>query len=168
MHAAIVATQQGPRPARQGNDDPAFFRQGVWKTAGEDRWIAISLRTEEEWQRLLALCEGESLDAWLARQQDRALTLRLQAAGIACGLLQDIEDLFEHDETLRLRGALVELPHPALGPFGHVRTPVDFSRTPPQPFRAPALGEHNGDIAARFAGLSVERVAELQVQGVLQ
>lgn len=168
MHAAIVATQQGPRPQRQGNDDPAFFRQGVWRTAGEDRWIAISVRTEQEWQRLLALCEGESLDAWLARQQDRALTLRLQAAGIACGLLQDIEDLFEHDATLRLRGALVELPHPALGAFGHVRTPVDFSRTPPQPFRAPALGEHNGDIAGRLAGLSAERVAELQAQGVFQ
>ena len=42
----------------------------------------------------------------------------------------------------RHRGALVTLDHPLLGPFGHVRTPLAFSRSRIEPFRAPRIGEH--------------------------
>jgi crotonobetainyl-CoA:carnitine CoA-transferase CaiB-like acyl-CoA transferase len=36
------------------------------------------------------------------------------------------------------------------------------------PFRAPALGEHNREVAVELAGLSPERFAELDAQGVLK
>ncbi len=168
MHDAIVAAQHGQPVQRQGNDDAAWYRQGVWPTAAEDRWIAISVRDEAQWQALLALAGGSELAVWTATQTGADLTQRLQAAGIAAGVLQDIEDLFERDHTLRERGALVELPHAALGAFGHVRTPIDFSLSAVQPFRAPSLGEHNVEIATTLAGLSAARVAELQAQEVFK
>jgi crotonobetainyl-CoA:carnitine CoA-transferase CaiB-like acyl-CoA transferase len=92
----------------------------------------------------------------------------LQEAGIAAGVVQDIEDLLEHDAALLARGALVDLPHPKLGPFGHIRTPISFSGDVVTAFRAPAMGEHNGEIALQVAGLTTERYAALQALGVFQ
>jgi crotonobetainyl-CoA:carnitine CoA-transferase CaiB-like acyl-CoA transferase len=49
-----------------------------------------------------------------------------------------------------------------------MRTPLSFSRDAVTPYRAPALGEHTREIALGLAGLSVERLAELECGGVLK
>jgi crotonobetainyl-CoA:carnitine CoA-transferase CaiB-like acyl-CoA transferase len=49
-----------------------------------------------------------------------------------------------------------------------MRTPIDFSRSGPQPFRAPSLGEHNRQIAAQLCGLSAARIDELEQLGVFK
>jgi crotonobetainyl-CoA:carnitine CoA-transferase CaiB-like acyl-CoA transferase len=167
MYAAIFASQSGTPPCRQGNDDPQWYRQGVWPTAGEDRFIAISVRDAAQWQALCALAGTDNIAAWTSTQNDYALMAQLQAAGIAAGVLQDIEDVFEHDAGLIARGALMHLPHPQLGSFGHVRTPIDFS-SPVAPFRAPALGEHNAEIAIGVAGIAARRVTELETLEVFK
>ena len=59
-------------------------------------------------------------------------------------------------------------PHPTLGPFGHIRTPSSFSGDAVAAFRAPAMGEHNAEIALQVAGLPAERYAALQALGVFQ
>jgi crotonobetainyl-CoA:carnitine CoA-transferase CaiB-like acyl-CoA transferase len=91
----------------------------------------------------------------------------LQSSGIPAGAVQDVQDLIERDPQLAFRGALVTLEHPLLGPFGHVRTPLSFSRNRIEPYRAPGLGEHTDPIA-RLAGLASERIAELREQGVFK
>jgi crotonobetainyl-CoA:carnitine CoA-transferase CaiB-like acyl-CoA transferase len=101
-------------------------------------------------------------------QEDHALVEALQAQGIAAGVVQDIEDLIERDSSLQARGALVTLPHPKLGAFGHVRTPMSYSGDRVEPFRAPALGEHNREIALQVAGLPESRYEALQAAGVLK
>jgi crotonobetainyl-CoA:carnitine CoA-transferase CaiB-like acyl-CoA transferase len=83
-------------------------------------------------------------------------------------VVQDIEELIELDATLTHRGALVTLPHPKLGDFGHVRTPLSFSVDRQTPYRAPGLGEHSFEVASSVAGLSAERVAGLDAAGVLK
>ncbi|HUN74054.1 MAG TPA: CoA transferase [Steroidobacteraceae bacterium] len=182
MSEALVEAQKGRVPQRLGNADPRCFHQGVYPTEGEDRWIAISCRSTAEWQRLCGLagligageaqasraaCD-ERLAAWTAGQAGAELAARLQAAGIPAGEVQDIEDLIEHDPQIAARGALLVLDHPALGPFGHVRTPMTFSRSPIVPFRAPAIGEHSREIASTIAGLSAERIEELERLGVFR
>jgi hypothetical protein len=49
-----------------------------------------------------------------------------------------------------------------------VRTPTSFSSDCVAPFRAPALGEHNREIALEIAALSPERLAALYALGVLK
>jgi crotonobetainyl-CoA:carnitine CoA-transferase CaiB-like acyl-CoA transferase len=93
---------------------------------------------------------------------------QLQSIEIAAGVVQDIEDLMEHDPQIRSRNALLSLDHPLLGPFAHVRTPASFSRSTTEPFRAPAIGEHGEQIAATICGLNDARVAELKALGVFR
>jgi crotonobetainyl-CoA:carnitine CoA-transferase CaiB-like acyl-CoA transferase len=168
MRAAIMAAQQGVAPRRMGNADPAVLHQDVYPARGADRWIAISLFDAGQQARLQELAGGRPVAEWTREQDETELVARLQAAGIAAGVLQDIEDLMERDAVLRARGALVELPHPKLGPFGHVRTPLSFSRDQPQPYRAPGMGEHNAAIIQGEAGLNAQRYAELAAAGVLK
>jgi crotonobetainyl-CoA:carnitine CoA-transferase CaiB-like acyl-CoA transferase len=168
MREAMEQAQAGERPLRQGNAERGVFHQDVYPVAGDDRWIALTLPERTDWDRLVALVGSEDIAAWTARQEERDLLRRLQSDGIAAGVVQDIEDLIEHDPDIAGRGALVELEHPVLGPFGHMRTPISLSRNPACPFRAPGLGEHSLDIACNVAGLDGSTVAELQAAGVFR
>jgi crotonobetainyl-CoA:carnitine CoA-transferase CaiB-like acyl-CoA transferase len=139
----------------------------VYPTRGEDRWIAISLWNAADEERLMQLAGGMPIDEWTASQDAQSLVASLQAAGIAAGVVQDIEDLIEGDAPLRERGALVDLPHPRLGVFGHVRTPITFSRDRAQAYRAPAIGEHNREIAMQVAGLDADHFERLVAARVM-
>lgn len=178
MHDAILQAQTQTRPGRMGNADPQLFHQGVYPVQGEDRWIAISLPTVDDWQMLRGLAalpevrdaaaRDAALASWSRDQPGPALAARLQQAGIAAGVVQDIEDLMQFDPQIAARGSLVELDHAALGRFGHIRTPVTFSRAAQSPRRASDIGEHSASIAAELCGLNPVRIAELESLGVFQ
>jgi crotonobetainyl-CoA:carnitine CoA-transferase CaiB-like acyl-CoA transferase len=166
MWPAIDAAQSGRVPTRNGNGDAAMFWQELLPAAGADRWVAVSVANEEEWRRLLAVAGGREPSAWSAMLADHVVAETLQAAGIAAGSVQDVEDLVEHDPGLAARGALLPLEHLRLGHFGHVRTPVDFSRDVTRPYRAPSLGEHSAEVACKIAGIPQQRFELLQSLGV--
>jgi crotonobetainyl-CoA:carnitine CoA-transferase CaiB-like acyl-CoA transferase len=165
MRDALVLARAGQVPQRTGNADPAVFFQGVFPAAGYDRWVAISTFDAAERDRLLAITGGD-IAGWTATRADHAIAAQLQSAGIPAGVLQDSEDLIEHDPQMAGRGALVTLDHPLLGPFGHVATPVRFSHDVPQPFRAPMMGEHSHQVARDIAGLDPDMIARLDQAGV--
>lgn len=177
MRDAILSAQSGEPPQRMGNADERVFHQDVYQTAGEDRWIAITCHTDAQWTQLCRLAglpavappdAQEALRVWTLSRPERELAAELQALGIAAGAVQDIEDLMEHDPQLSQRGALMMLDHAVLGPFGHMRTPVTFSRTRVEPFRAPSMGEHSRQIAASLCNLPQARIEALEALGVFQ
>lgn len=167
MRDFLAMAKAGERPQRMGNSDPTVFFQDVFPAAGDDRWVAISAFTPEEKEKLLAIT-GPDIAAWTASREDRAIAEELQAAGIAAGVLQDCEDLMEHDPQIAARDALLTLDHPVLGNFGHVATPIAFSRDAMQPFRAPSMGEHLHEIARSISDLSDDRIADLEASGVFK
>lgn len=164
MAPAIIAAQRGADLRRDGNRDPNVYRQNVYPAAGDDRWVAISLFDAVDEARLRQLTGDEPIGQWTAARDAHEIVAQLQDNGIAAGVVQDIEDIFERDAALLARGALVELPHPKLGAFGHVRTPLTFSGDRVTPFRAPAIGEHNREIALGVAGLSAARYRALEAE----
>ena len=166
MFDAIQGTQTGDPPNRDGNFSTGTFWQALLPAAGEDRWVAVTVADQREWQLLLALAGNTDLAGWSARMPDRVLVDLLQGQGIAAGVVQDIEDLVERDAGLRGRGALIELDHACLGRFGHVRTPIDFSVDGLRPFRAPSIGEHTREVLLEIGGVEPERFAALQESGV--
>ncbi len=178
MRPAILAAERGERPTRQGNEDPTFYHQAVYPAQGEDRWIALTVYTQQEWQRLCALAGvahderssivENALAEWCRRHDADSLADELQRNGFAAGAVQDIEDLMERDPQIAQRQALVSLDHPLLGAFAHMRTPITFSRSTPSPYRAPRLGEHTDAIARELASLSAEQIEELRALGVFR
>lgn len=167
MRDYLAQAKRGERPQRMGNADARVFWQDVLPAAGDDRWVAISCPTEAVHAKLLALT-GPEVAAWTSVREDHAIAAELQAHGIACGVVQDCEDMIERDAQLIGRGALATLDHPLLGPFGHIATPIQFSRDAFQPFRAPGMGEHVHEIARNLCGLTEARIAELDQAGVFQ
>ncbi len=165
MREFLAMAKAGGMPQRMGNADPAVYFQDVFPAAGDDRWVAITAFSADDKRRLEAIT-GPDIAAWTRSRQDQAIMAELQAAGIAAGALQDCEDLLDKDPQIAAREALVTLDHPVLGPFGHIATPIAFSRDAMAPFRAPRMGEHSHEIATCIAGLSPERVAELEAGGL--
>jgi crotonobetainyl-CoA:carnitine CoA-transferase CaiB-like acyl-CoA transferase len=183
---ALLDLQLGAATARSGNRDRAVWHQGVYPTRGDDRWIAITLFSREDYSRLCETlperwppaaafeqADPTQLDAFDARlstctrQHDaHALMQTLQAAGIAAGAVQDIAELLEEDPQLRARPAWVMLDHAKLGPFEHQTTPYHLERTPGRPTAAPLLGEHSEHVCVHLLGLSMERFRELQKAGL--
>jgi crotonobetainyl-CoA:carnitine CoA-transferase CaiB-like acyl-CoA transferase len=175
MRAAFA--QGGAAAARTGNADASVFHQGVYTAQGTERWVAVTFESESQW-RSFADSQGvaasdpggraAALSSWIGSRRDFDAVDQLQLLGIPAGVVQDIEDLFERDPLIPTRHSLVPLVHPLLDTFGHMRTPIDFSRSRPRPYRAPSLGEHNRQIALALCGLSTTRIAELEQLGVFK
>jgi crotonobetainyl-CoA:carnitine CoA-transferase CaiB-like acyl-CoA transferase len=165
MRDYLVAVKRGERPQRSGNADPKVLFQDVFPAAGDDRWVAISLFDETDRAKLAAIA-GADIAGWTASRDERAIVEQLQAAGIAAGVVQDAQDLVDGDPQLAARGALATLDHPLLGPFGHIATPIQFSRDAFTPYRAPRMGEHSHEIARALCGLSPDDLAQLDSLGV--
>jgi crotonobetainyl-CoA:carnitine CoA-transferase CaiB-like acyl-CoA transferase len=175
MRAAFV--DGGTSASRLGNSDPGVFHQGVYATLGAERWLAVTFESSAQWQSFAAthhlqareVAECNAVFAqWCAAREDFAAVEQLQELGIAAGVVQDMEDLFERDPLIRERHTLVPLVHPILGTFGHMRTPIDFSLSRPRPVRAPSIGEHNQQVCAALCGLSDTRFAALEQLGVFK
>ena len=150
--------------------DVAF--QGVFPTRGEDRWIAISWPDAAAVARLTEAAGGPPDDAgiaaWTADQDGYELMARLQAGGVAAGVVQDAADLVDRDPQLAAREFLVSADNPVLGAFAHQAQPYKLSRTPARITTAPGLGQHNETICRELCGLSAEAYAALAQEGLFE
>jgi len=167
MRPSLASVKAGERPQRAGNVDPAVFFQDVFPAAGEDRWVAIALVDQAELARLKAIT-GDDIAGWTVVREDHAVVAELQALGLAAGVVQDCEDMIERDPQLTARSALTTLDHPLLGPFGHIASPIRFSRDKLEPYRAPRMGEHVHEVAGTICRLDSARIEELQAMGVFE
>ena len=183
----LGAQIRGKNRERMGNRDPFNAPQGVYPCAGDDRWIAISVTSNQEWRALAALADlgseltaltredrharHEELDTLIANYtrsfSPHPLMARLQAAGIIAAVVSDARDLVE-DRQLAERDFWAELPHPDVGlrryPGNGIRlelTPVTYRRT------APTLGQHNDEILGGLLGTDREALEILRRDGVI-
>jgi crotonobetainyl-CoA:carnitine CoA-transferase CaiB-like acyl-CoA transferase len=163
----------GRRPQQAGNRSAYAAPHGVYPCRGEERWIAIAVVTDDDWQALrkeagwpddehLRTARGR-LDAadpldhlvasWTRTQSAEDLTERLQRAGVSAMLVQNGDD-HRADEHLKARGAIVTVDHPEIGKERHIGNPLRFSDFAPRAAgRAPLLGEHTEEILRRWLDL---------------
>ena len=91
---------------------------------------------------------------------------RLNAAGVPCGPVLDLQQVFADPQVLA-RNMLVQLAHPEVGTFKTTGLPVKLSRTPGHiTRRPPLLGEHT-DAVLRECGLAEDEIARLRAHGVI-
>ena len=183
----LSAQVRGAPPPRRGNRQPGAAPQGVYRCAGRDRWIAISVTSDDEWAafcavagfgprwRGLTLSEREArhdeIDAaiggWARAETPWGAVQRLQAAGVIAGVVCDARDLLE-SEHLSARGFWALLGQANAGLLPYPGCPVRLSRTPAAYRLAPPLfGEHNDAVLSGIAGLSAEELAALRAERIV-
>lgn len=185
----------GAMPTPDGNRARDFAPHGAYPCWGEDRWIAIAVRTDEEWTALatamgrpalatdsrFATFEArqayeDDLDAliatWTSRHDAWQLTHLLQAAGVMAGPVEDLEDMLVRDPHLAAPSST--------GHFERVSREGEDSvtfTTHRQPSRldgesmalrvSPVMGEHNEEVIRGLLGVSEDDYAALLADGVI-
>jgi crotonobetainyl-CoA:carnitine CoA-transferase CaiB-like acyl-CoA transferase len=106
---------------------------------------------------LQAAFAGRTVDEWIER---------LTPAGVPCGPLYDLAQVFE-DPHVKHRDMAMRIAHPRAGSVPALRNPARLSATPPSIDRAaPALGEHTREVLTQVLGLSDTEVDDLARRGV--
>jgi benzylsuccinate CoA-transferase BbsF subunit len=177
-------------PGPQDNKHPAMAPHGYYPCQGDDVWLALAIRTDNEWQSLCNLMEQpelahdprfqdmyqrlthrQDLDrllaAWTQTREVESTARHLQMAGIAAMPLRTVEGRF-HDAHLRARQTHIEIDHPGSGRELLHTIPWRLSDTPPRiQGPAPQVGEHNAYVLGELLGLSEEEQEQLGAEGVL-
>ena len=180
-------------PAGNRSTHPAAAPHGVYRCAGEDRWIAIAVFSDEEWARFRAaigdpvwatdqryatidgrLNHQQELDGqvegWTSERSGEAVMRLLQSAGVAAGIVQDPAQRAEEDPQLRDRRHIVELKMNEGGSERTVRVdslPMTVAALPHEAYRpAPELGEHNLYVYGSLLGMSESEIAANRDRGI--
>lgn len=159
--------REGVVGGRMGNAHPSAILHGVFPCAGEDRWVAIAVWTDEEWE-LLAEAAGATegaVTAWTSRRCADEVAETLQALGIEAVPVQDFADLLD-DPQLAHRRHFVTLDHPAMGSGPYERSGFRLSDGPSGYDRpGPLLGEHARPVLGDLLGLTDDETEALQAEG---
>jgi len=188
----------GTVAGRGGNRNPIASPHGAFRCADDpesvgspDRWLAIACRTDTDWAVLASVfgepelagdprfatlaarkANEDALEAivsrWVAPLRAEEAMERLQARGIAAGVVQNAQDLLERDVHMRDRKYYQYLPHPETGLSAYDNVAARLSHTPAS-HRAPAplLGEHTLEVCTEILGLDLDETANLLADGIL-
>ena len=182
------AAMHGRAPARWGNRSPDFVPQGCYRCAGDDEWVVLSVRSDDEWRALvdvlgspaeligapLSRAAGRrevhdeidaAITAWTQVRSPMQVATLLQAAGVPSGPVLD-EAAALSDPQLHERGFFELLEHPSAGIHLHPGANFRLTGTPTVLWRAaPTLGQDNAYVYGEILGVSEAEQAELQAAG---
>jgi benzylsuccinate CoA-transferase BbsF subunit len=176
---------------RNGNRIDYASPHGVFPCKGNDRWCAIAVFNENEWQAFCNVIgnpawtndnkfttmksrkanedELENLiSQWTALQKDYDVMYKMQAAGVPAGVVQTMADIVDNDPQLKERDFLVPIKNPVLGVFGHPTPPFKFTKSKAKLTHAPSLGEHTECIIINILGMSDMEFAELMGENLFE
>lgn len=179
-HIAMLANQNlnfmtsGETPERAGNAHQNVVPYQVFKTS--DGFMIVAVGNDSQFrsysqaigrpelgadprfttnrQRILnrdalipmleQIMASDERDKWIAK---------LEAAGVPCGPIQSIDQVFAHPQVIE-RGIWKNMPHPTAGTTPTTASPMRFSATPVEYRRAPpTLGQHTEEIIKELADL---------------
>lgn len=184
--AFVAASLRGEDPVHRGNRSPRWAPQGVYPVAGTDQWLALSCRTDDEWQALTRLIGAEELarltlaerqarhdgidtliTAWSEKQDPQGAMETLQAHGVPAGRVLDTIAIHD-DPNLAARGFWVRLPHPKMHSWRQAGYCWRFVEANPQLRRhAPLFGEHTREVLGALLGLGEADLAALATEGII-
>lgn len=174
---------------RPGNRNLHAAPHGPFPCKGEDRWVAITVFSGEEWKRFCtALGNPEwtndarfaNFESRKSNEDDLELLVAewtrnftaeqveaiMQTAGVAASVLANGKDFME-DPQVQCRNALREMEFPNIGRI-HISGPsIELSECRDAMYRAPLMGEHTRDILGGILKLSEEEMNVLTAEKVI-
>lgn len=175
-------------PQRWGNAHPNIVPYQVFKVA--DGWVIVACGNDGQFRRLVgaggepALADDERfainpqrvrnrqvliplLDSMMRRKTRAQWIAALESAGVPCGPINDLADVFKDPHVLA-REMRLDLPHPTAG---HVSVPASALKMSGSPVEyrmpPPLLGEHTDSVLGQLAGLSTSELKELRLRAVI-
>jgi benzylsuccinate CoA-transferase BbsF subunit len=171
---------------------PPAAPHGVYRCESEDRWLAIAVTSEDDWQRF---CEAlgrpswsfepkfatlesriqhqDELDlyveAWTSQHGQQQAMETLQGAGIAAGMVQDPEQRAESDPQLQARDHIVRLPvEQEDGSRQRVDSlPMTVPALPHEDYRpAPDTGRDNNYVYGDLLGMGKDQIGGFTEEGI--
>ncbi|UCE84667.1 MAG: CoA transferase [Deltaproteobacteria bacterium] len=169
-HHHPLSSPYGRFKARDGYLNIAAGTPSMWeklaRTLGRDDWIRDPRFADPAARLLHRDALSAEIDAVLAAGSVADWVERINAAGVPCGPVLDMAQVFADAQVLA-RGMLVELEHPELGTYRTTGLPVKLSASPGRiERRPPLLGEHTDDILAE-CGLSKREIDRLRRDAVI-
>ncbi len=175
---------------RHGNRDRFAAPHGVYPARGEDRWVAIACRTDEEWQALVSAmgspawatnpayatlagrhAAADEIDARIGewtQGKDSYEVFELLQPAVPAGPVHDQSDLFT-DPQIRYRGYFVDLEHSVMGQVPYNGMQATMSKTPGRLRKAsPTIGEDSFYVLEEILGYSPDRAGELIAAGAVE
>ena len=177
----------GEVPAQAGNDHPTSMPTSVYQTA--DGHINIAASGEGNWQRLCKVLErpdmfadvrfqsealrstnrialNEAINQSTIKSGSETLVAKLNHAGVPCGPIYRIDEMFADPQVEHLQCATV-VKHATRGDLKIVNQPVFLSRTPARMQSAtPELGEHSAAILEGL-GYTHSEIDILKAKGII-
>jgi benzylsuccinate CoA-transferase BbsF subunit len=174
----------------QGNRYPTMCPHNNYRCKGDDNWVSIGIKTEQEWKSFCQaigsppwtqdekfadkygrLKNQEELDRliteWTANYTYYEATEVLQKHGVAAAPCLDTEARF-FDPHLQERRTYLEVEHPTTGVDFIANTAWVLSDNPTEiRQRSPLLGEHNSYVFKELLGMSDEEIASLEAEKVI-
>jgi len=176
---------------RSGNRVAYAVPHSPFPCKGSDRWVAISIRNDREWQSLadaindadwLQDAKFSSFDAraeneeelnrligrWTIGYRAEALFRLLQSNGVPSGIVQNChEDIFQ-DPQLKHRRHFRYLVHPEIGRHAYHAPAYILSKTPNHIHKAgPTLGGDNAYVFSEILGYTDDEIGDMLAEGVI-
>ncbi|MFA5308536.1 MAG: CoA transferase [Dehalococcoidales bacterium] len=175
--------------ALRGNSSPCAAPHGAYRCRGEDRWVAITVQTDQEWE---SFCQVVGSPDWTREERFRTLDRRIknravlddylnswtkertaeqvmtimQSTGVAAGVVATAQDS-ESDPQLAAYDFFHEIEHPYLGKQKFFHPPAfTLSDAEAELHRPVQLGEHTEYICKEVLGMSGEEYENLKKEGV--
>jgi crotonobetainyl-CoA:carnitine CoA-transferase CaiB-like acyl-CoA transferase len=185
---AIMGLSFGRDAGPQGNRHPEHAPNNCYQCRAPDSWIAISVETDEDWQRLRH-CMGDpawaradrfattslrkqnepALDQligeWAVLQEPSALLRVLRRAGLAAALVAKASDVLDDQQLVHRRFfRTVMQPGSGSGPLPRIAFPSPFGREW-RDSPAPEFAQHNDAVFRDLLGLDAGQIEELYADG---
>jgi len=178
----------GKAPARMGNAHQNIVPYHVFHAA--DEFLIVAVGNDGQFAKF---CEVIGAPEWPRdarfatnpeRMRNRDLMVRLiteklaakparewlrllEPAGVPCGPINDLDQVF-NDPQVRHRRMQVRAPHPAAGEVTMVANPIKFSATPIEhDTPPPMLGQHTREVLSSVLGLGEADFERLRMEGLV-
>jgi len=175
-------------PRRYGNAHPNLTPYEAFRA--RDRWFVLGAANDRQWDLLCQVIGHPELedDPRFATNSDRLANrdvlkdmlsevlitrdadgwlAELREAGLPCGLINTIPDVFDTPQA-QARNLVLDIEHPTAGSLRLTGFPYKLSQTPAEVHRPPPLlGEHTEEVLVELLGYSSNDVSILRERGAI-